>query len=279
MRRQWRVNARERFIQLASLADDAIDLAEAALVIAAETYAGLDIAAYLGRLGSLAAAVGPRLAACKAAPERIARLRHFLSVEQGFSGNREDYYDPRNSFLNEVLDRRTGIPITLSLVYMEVGRRAGLPIRGVGFPGHFLTKYQGDDEIIIDAFFGQVLSEDECRERLRAVLGPEVVFERRYLDPASNKEILARILGNLKYVYLKRNQLPAALTCAERILLLSPDNARELRDRGLIYQQLECHRAAAADLERFLELAPEDPSADAVREQLVALQRQAAQIH
>lgn len=273
------VSPRERFLQLASLADEAIDLAEAALVIAAEACPELDIPFYLERLDSLAAAVRPRLQSCQTAAERVGCLSHFLSVEQRFTGNRADYYDPRNSFLNEVLDRRTGIPITLSLVYMEVGRRAGLPLRGVGFPGHFLAKYQGDDEIVIDAFFGQVLAEDDCRERLRAVLGPQTTFEPRYLEPASNRQILARMLGNLKYAYLKRSELESALACSERILLLEPRNARELRDRGFIYQQLECHRAAAADLERFLELVPEDPSAEAVRQRLVALRRQAAQIH
>jgi regulator of sirC expression with transglutaminase-like and TPR domain len=272
------VDARERFTQLASLPEVA-DLAEAALLIAAEATPDLNVATYLDRLDELGAAARRQLAGHRSPDQRVAQLNHFLFIEHGFAGNRADYYDPRNSFLNEVLDRRTGIPITLSLVYMEVGQRAGLPIRGIGFPGHFLVKYAGEVDIIVDAFFGRILNEDQCRERFKAVLGPRVPFDRRHLEPATNKEILARILGNLKQVYLQRNDLPASLSCVERILLLTPDNPREVRDRGLIYQQLECFRAAAADLERFLQLAPDDPSADTVRAELVSVQRQAAQIH
>jgi regulator of sirC expression with transglutaminase-like and TPR domain len=273
------VKARERFTELAALPDNRIDLARAALLIAAETYPDLDVAAYLGRLDALALAVRPQLADRRGPAERIARLNHFLFVEERFIGNRDDYYDPRNSFLNQVLDRRTGIPITLSLVYLEVGQRVGLPLRGVGFPGHFLVKYAGEIEIIVDAFFGQVLNREQCHARLQAVLGEHASLDAHHFAPATNKEILARVLGNLKHVYLQRNDLPAALSSTERILLLKPDDAREIRDRGLIYQQLECYRAAVADLERFLQLAPGDPSADTIREELVKLQRRAAQIH
>ena len=272
-------DARTRFIELISQPDEQVNLAEAALLIAAETDPSVDIDRYLQQLDSLAQQARGSVLATSAPAERIARLNHFLFVEKGFVGNRDSYYDPRNSFLNHVLDRRTGIPITLSVVYIEVAQRLGLPVRGIGFPGHFLTKHAGDPEIIIDAYFGQVVSEAECKERLRAVLGRGARFNRGYLKAASAKEILGRMLANLKQIYVQGNDLTAALSCVDRMLLLSPDAAREIRDRGFIYEQLECYGAAMADLERFLKLAPDDDSADVVRASLVNLQRQVAQIH
>ena len=270
---------RQRFAQLAALPDEAIDLAEAALLIAAEAYPGLDVAAYIGQLDDLAHAARPQLEAAASEHERVPHLNRFLFVEKRFAGNQKTYYDPRNSFLNEVLDRRKGIPITLAVVYMEVARRVGLPVHGVAFPGHFLVKYAGEPEIIIDAFFGQMLTEEQCRQRLRAVLGPNAAFDRRYLSPATTKEILVRMLGNLKQIYLKAGDDAAALSCVDRMLLVVPDSTRELRDRGMIYRRLECYRAAAADLERFLTLAPDDESAEVVRNTLVAIQRRAARLH
>lgn len=271
--------ARTRFAQLISQPDEVIPLAEAALLIAAETDPTVDVDRYLEQLNNLAEQARVTVMAASDAPGRIERLNHFLFVEKGFVGNRESYYDPRNSFLNHVLDRRTGIPITLSLVYIEVAQRLGLPVRGVGFPGHFLTKYVGEPEIIIDAYFGQILSEAECKDRLKAVLGRGATFNRSYLKTASAKEILGRMLANLKQIYVQGNDLTSALSCVDRMLLLTPDSPREVRDRGLIYEQLECYGAAMADLERFLKLAPDDDSIDVVRASLVNLQRQVAQIH
>jgi len=273
------LSPRERLAQLAALPDDAIDLAEAALLIAAEAYPSLDIGAYIRQLDELAREAQPLLGTMASEPQRIIRLNQFLFVEKRFTGNQRNYYDPRNSFLNHVLDTRKGIPITLAVVYMEVARRLGLVVRGVSFPGHFLAKYAGDTEILIDAFFGQVLTEEHCRQRLRTVLGPNAAFDRRYLRPATTKEILVRVLENLKQIYLKASDDVAALSCVDRVLLFDPDSTRELRDRGLIYQRLECYRAAVADLERFLELAPDDESAEVVRATLVAIQRQAARLH
>ncbi|HUI26259.1 MAG TPA: tetratricopeptide repeat protein [Candidatus Kryptonia bacterium] len=270
---------RERFAELAQVPDERIDLAEAALLIAAEAYPDLDINAYLNRLDALAQEARAFLGSASSDVERIERLNQFLFVEKGFVGNQKRYYDRRNSFLNEVLDRHTGIPITLSVVYIEVARRLGLPVQGVGFPGHFLAKYVGDEEIIIDAFFGQVLTERDCRERLQSVLGPEASFDRRYLRSATPREILVRMLGNLKQVHIKAEEFEAALSCCDRILMLTPAAPQEIRDRGLLYQRLECYGAALADLERFLQLAPNDETADTIRENLVTVRRYAAQIH
>jgi regulator of sirC expression with transglutaminase-like and TPR domain len=205
--------------------------------------------------------------------QRVAALNRFLYEEQGFHGNRSDYYDARNSFLNEVIERRTGIPITLAVIYLAVGTRAGLPLHGVGFPGHFLVKCEAADEIVIDPFEGRVVSRDECEARWRATLGEDTPFDARSLEAAAPRPTLARLIGNLKQVFLAQQDWPRALACVERILVLAPDAPLELRDRGLLYARLECFSAAAADLQRFLELAPGDPTAVGVRQQLVELMR------
>jgi regulator of sirC expression with transglutaminase-like and TPR domain len=274
-----RKSPRERFVELARRPDAEVNLGEAALLIAAEAYEGLDIDHYLGRLDRLAAEAKEHLGNVESETERIARLNRFLFVEKGFVGNQEDYYDRRNSFLNEVLDRHVGIPITLSLVYIEVARRLGLAVAGVGFPGHFLVKYLGKQELIIDAFFGLMLSERDCHDRLKSVLGERASFDRRYLQSATAKEILIRMLRNLKQIHVNAEQFEAALPYCDRVLLLDPNSAHELRDRGLIYQKLECYGAALADLERFLALAPHDETAATIREDLVLVRREAAKIH
>jgi len=267
--------AREQFLRIARLPDEQIDLAEAALWIAAEQYDGLDVASYLARLAELAEGAGPALHTARTPEQRVAALNRFLYEERGFHGNRSDYYDARNSFLNEVIERRTGIPITLAVVYLAVGQRLGLPLHGVGFPGHFLVKCDAPDEILIDPFEGKLVSRDECEARWRATLGADTPFDARALEAAAPRPTLARLIGNLKQVFLAQQDWPRALACVERILVLAPDAPLELRDRGLLYARLECFSAAAADLQRFLELAPGDPTAVGVRQQLVELRRSA----
>jgi regulator of sirC expression with transglutaminase-like and TPR domain len=264
---------RERFTALVQRGEADIDLAEAALLIAAEAYPRLDVTRHLAALDRLADAAEPRLSGATSDLARARVLIHFLAAEQRFSGNQGDYHDVRNSFLNEVLERRTGIPITLALVYIEVGRRLGLPMVGIGFPGHFLVKLAGVEDIVIDPFFGCILDEQACAERLRSVVGQEATFDRRLLRAATAKEILVRMLRNLKQIYLQARELKPALACSERILLVEPELAHELRDRGLLYHQLECYAAAQLDLQRFLSLAPGDDSADAIRDKLIEIRR------
>jgi regulator of sirC expression with transglutaminase-like and TPR domain len=275
---------RERFAALAKSPDAQMDVALGALLVAAEAYPQLDIAASLAELDALAQAALPSLRAATTPETRVQALLHFVAG-QGFRGNRDDYYDPRNSFLNEVLARRTGIPITLALVCTEIARRIDLPVYGVSFPGHFLVKYVGDDEagspceIVADPFAGVTLSEDDVRERFKTAMGSAARFDARWLRVATPREILVRLLGNLKQIYLQREEPEQALGCCDRILLLVPDAPFELRDRGVVYQQLECFRAALCDLERFLALAPQDPSADAIRDTLVELRALAARVN
>ncbi len=271
---------REEFAGIARLPDAKIDLALAALWIAAEEYPAIDPGDHLARLDALAAAAGPRLEDALDDVERAERLLHFLHHEQGFVGNETSYDDPRNSFLNEVLERRTGIPITLSLVLLEVARRLDLPLRGVSFPGHFLVKLEGPPLRVLDPFHGCVLETADCRARLHAALGIDAVFRPEvHLRAAGPREILVRMLTNLKHLYLRARDFGRTLSCSERILLLVPDAPLELRDRGLVYERLECFAAAARDLERFLQAAPDDESAPAIRERLRALRAGPQRLH
>ncbi|MFN8643149.1 MAG: tetratricopeptide repeat protein [Candidatus Binatia bacterium] len=264
---------RARFAAAVQVDDEAIDLAEVALLIAAESYPELDLDRYRATLDALADGARAHLDAADSDAGRVRALIHYLAREQRFVGNQDDYYDRRNSFLNEVLDRRTGIPITLAVVYIEVARRAGLVVDGIGFPGHFLAKLRGESEIVFDPYFAQLLSEEQCARRLQAVMGRETAFDRSYLRRATTREIVVRMLRNLKQIYLQAREYEPALACSDRILLVQPELPQELRDRGLLYQQLECFSAAQADLERFLALAPNDDSADVVREKLIELRR------
>jgi regulator of sirC expression with transglutaminase-like and TPR domain len=265
--------ARQEFLRIARLPDERIDLAEAALWVAAEQYDGLDVHGYLARLADFAERARPSVEAAATLAQRIAALNRFLYDEQSFRGNRSDYYDARNSFLNDVIDRRTGIPITLAIVYLSIAARLGLPVHGAGFPGHFLLRCSEPDEIVIDPFEGTLLTRKDCEARWHATLGADTPFDARALEPAPARQTLARVIGNLKQIFLAQQDWPRALACVERILVLAPDTPLELRDRGLLYARLECFSAAVSDLQSFLALAPNDPTATGVRQQLVELMR------
>jgi len=264
------VSARERFTQLVSGSEEELDLAEAALLIAQEEHPDMDVAAYLRRLDGLAAAVRARLPQAPEPTDIIHHLNIQLFREEGLTGNESEYYDPRNSFLNEVLDRKRGIPITLSVIYLEVGRRLGLPLVGVGFPGHFLVKYSGaDGEMVLDPFAGgATLSREDLAQRLRRMYGdanPFLAQIPQLLAPASKKEILVRMLRNLKGIYLQKNDFARALAASDRILLVAPDLATEVRDRGAVHQRLGHLQAAQQDLRRYLQMVPDAEDVEAVR--------------
>jgi regulator of sirC expression with transglutaminase-like and TPR domain len=264
------ISARERFTQLVSGSEKELDLAEAALLIAQEEHPDMDVAAYLRRLDGLAAAVRARLPPAPEPTDIIDNLNIQLFREEGLTGNESEYYDPRNSFLNEVLDRKRGIPITLSVIYLEVGRRLGLPLVGVGFPGHFLVKYSGaDGEMVLDPFAGgATLSREDLVQRLRRMYGdanPFLAQIPQLLAPASKKEILVRMLRNLKGIYLQKNDFARALAASDRILLVAPDLATEVRDRGAVHQRLGHLQAAQQDLRRYLQMVPDAEDAEAVR--------------
>jgi len=255
-------DAVEELQRAASSPDDG-DLPRGALVIARIEHPHLDPApslARLTRLGALAMVRLERLGRTAGAYEQIAALNQLLFEDEGFHPNEDDYEDPRNSMLNDVLERRTGIPITLSLVFMEVARRCGVHAEGVNFPGHFLVKGRSNrfdteepHDIIIDPFNrGAVLTDAQCRELLRRVAGDEAVFDRRMLAPVGRRGILVRMLNNVKRLYVGMRSFPQARDAVDLLLALDPLAINELRDRGLIAYHLDDHVRALRDLEAYL---------------------------
>ena len=269
--------ARRAFAALVALPDDAIDLAQAALLIAREEYPDLEVGRYLARLDEMAEAVRRRLRGGEGFTSQIAHLNRLLFDELGFRGNREEYFDPRNSFLNDVLDRRIGIPITLSAIYLEVGRRIGCPLAGVSFPGHFLVRYVGRGapaEVLIDPFNkGRILTEAECRARLLETYQGQIEYRPELLKRARNREILERMLNNLKVIYQAQRDYHRALAVQELLLCIHPGSPPAIRERGAIYYHLACFGQAADDLERYLAAEPGAPDAAKIRERLTLLRR------
>jgi regulator of sirC expression with transglutaminase-like and TPR domain len=274
----------QKFREIVAGPDEKINLAEAALLIAAEEYPGLDIGHYLDLLETMAATLKQRLRPDISAADRIVQLNHFLYEEIGFHGNSGNYYDPRNSFLNDVLERKTGIPLTLAIVYLEVGRRLGLPLQGVAFPGHFLVKcVLREGTVVLDPFArGASLGIDELRQRMRNLdnsAEPSRSVIAGMLTGASNREMLLRLLRNLKSIYTERKAWEKALAASDRIICMTPDFAEEYRDRGMFYRKLECFRAALFDLQAYLKMLPGAQDADHVHRTLVELQAAAARLN
>lgn len=261
---------------LAGLADDEIPLAEAALRIALSEYPHLDPAPWLGEVERLVERARA-LASGRGREELLGAANAALFVESRYRGNTADYYDPRNSFLNEVIERRTGIPITLSILYMEVGRRLGLTLRGVGFPGHFLVGwYDALEPIYIDVFDGGArLAQHECARLIPSADGAATLDES-FFEPVSHRQILLRMLANLKLIYVRRKDYPRAIAAVDRILQLAPDMLSEVRDRGLIRLESGEPRLALADLERYIDTAPPGYERDAVVAAVGAARRAAA---
>lgn len=249
-----------RFHALTQGEDEKIELAEAALVIAVAEYPQLTPEPYLARLDALAERVQ---ADPHASPFlNIEALNRVLFEQEKFAGDEEEYDDPRNSFLNDVLERKKGLPILVSLVYTEVARRRGLPVAGVGFPAHFLVKYvAGDREILIDPFHrGAILAAEDCLEILKTHFGARAELKPEYFLAAGNKQILARMLNNLKGSYFRRSLYAKVLTMIELALALQPNSLPDLRDRGMVYFAMARYADALADLKNYLKLAPSDDS-------------------
>jgi regulator of sirC expression with transglutaminase-like and TPR domain len=250
-------DARARFAALVSVPEPELELAAAALEIAAEEYPQLNPEPYLYRLDLFAARVRDRLADEGAPPVLLQELSRVLFEEEGFRGNAEAYYDARNSYLNDVLDRRLGIPLTLSILYLEVGWRLGLPLTGVNFPGHFLVRYQGEAvRLLFDPFRqGLVLFEDQAQALLDRVYGGAVALQPAFLMTADRRAILTRMLANLKGLHLNARDDVRALAAIERLLILDPDDPGERRDHGMVLARLGRTAEAVAQLEWYLERA------------------------
>jgi regulator of sirC expression with transglutaminase-like and TPR domain len=267
----------DRFRALARRPEAPTSLAEGALIVAAEARAEVDIEAAMRAVGELAARARRQIDLAQPPSRAVAAFNHWLFEVEGYRGNQDHYDDLRNSFLDQVLIRRRGLPITLSILYVELARQLGLEAYGVGFPGHFLAKVVGTGEttgeIIIDPFFGRVLSVEDCMERLRAAAGEHVPFDPGWIRPATGREIFVRMLNNLKLLYLRQGDGLSALGCFDRILLLDPSALHELRDRGLLLERLDCIHAAIEDLSSYVEQAPRSEDAAAIRLRRDALSR------
>jgi regulator of sirC expression with transglutaminase-like and TPR domain len=263
-------SARQYFYQEIQQPDECINLAKAALHIAQEEYPDLDPEEYLNALDTMAVELEDRLPSSRYPLRIVQSINQYLYEELGFAGNKQNYYDPRNSFLNDVIERRVGIPITLSLVYLEVARRIDFPMVGVGMPGHFLIRPDVQEmEIFVDAFNGgEVMFPQDCEERLSQIYQQPVTLKPEFLAPVSQRQFLARMLTNLKYIYLNQQELEKTLAAVERILLLFPNAMLEVRDRGLIYYQLGYFTQAVSDLKIYLLKVPDAEDASAIRELL-----------
>ncbi|HEU0153211.1 MAG TPA: SirB1 family protein [Arenimonas sp.] len=269
---------------LAKLGDDELPLLDTALLIARDEYPDLDAAGYAAQVDTYAAALRPQLEQDIDLPARLTAINRYLFEEIGFAGNNVQYDDPRNSYMNQVVDRKLGIPISLAVIQMEVTRRLGMPLDGISFPGHFLVRLPVDDGILVlDPYNkGRPVSAEELRERASPHLGGQAPDDQQLLQilaPASHRMILMRMLRNLKGLYLERGDWERVARSADRLLKLSPDTAEALRDRGLAYRELGYAKGAREDLARYLQLLPEAEDLDAVRTALIELGSSGARLN
>ncbi len=258
---------------LARRQDDEINLAEAAAWVARIEYPNLDVAGVLARLDALASGV-------KADPSyspytNIHALNERLFEQEKFRGNEAEYDDPRNSYLNDVLERRLGIPITLSLIYAEVARRRGLSVVGVGFPGHFIVKYLSPaNEILIDPYNGgAILTLQDCIRRLKSDFGEGAQFKPEFLSSSTSKQILARMLNNLKGSYFRRRDYARVLAIIELSLVINSESTADIRDRGMVYFAMKRYHEAMTDFKTYLRSSEnDDPHVREVREAMHRIQ-------
>ena len=259
--------------ELAKIANSQVpDLARAGLLIARLECPQLDPKPYLAHLDRMGIQARLRLASAgdKTMRAQFELFTQYLFLDEGFTGKRENYEDPRNSYLNHVLDRRMGIPVALAIVFLAVAQRAGVQAAGINFPGHFLVRMQakpsGRDRLplVIDPFDrGRVLDEGDCRELLRQHLGDEAEFDLRLLEPSSPRQILVRVLGNLKRRYVRLRSFPRAHAVTDLLLAVNPQGVADLRDRGLLAYHLRDFSGALRDLETYLHITARTENGDA----------------
>ncbi len=269
------------FAQYMARADAEIDLAEAALLIAADVYPGLDVARYLQWLDTQAQVAHTRIDPDHNPQQIVGALNRLMFDELGFRGNMENYHDPRNSYLNEVIDRRTGIPITLCLLYMQIGARAGAHVEGVGLPGHFIARVRGEPwEMLVDPFNrGIELSRYDCEQLLEQLFGRPTPLLPQYLEPVGKRPFLIRMLTNLQVIYLQNEEWQNALAVIEKILQVQPDPptfSETIRTRGLVHYKLGRWAAAEEDWLHYLTLASDAQDAPLIRQNIEAVRNRMA---
>lgn len=270
----------DALFELAQLENDQIDLAKGALLIAKDVYVDLDIEMYLKRLNQMAEELQSQIGEETDTSEQISHLNRYLFEAQGFAGSsQENYYDARNSYLNEVIERKVGIPITLSIVYMEIGKRIGLPLVGVGFPGHFIVKHR-NLEAVIDPFQGgQILSDENLSERLSQIFRQSVPMHPRFLQAVTNKEILARMLRNLRQIYFRAEEYEKAVRAAEQITWLAPQSAQDYRDLGYLYYQVNAYAKSLNSFDTYLRLSEDPPDREEIARNIRVLTQQIAKLN
>jgi regulator of sirC expression with transglutaminase-like and TPR domain len=259
--------------------DEKIDLVRGALTIARTEYPELNIDSYVRRVDELAFQAEARVTEIGDASETISAINYVLFQQAGLQGNRDDYYDPRNSFLNDVLDRCLGIPITLALIYMEVGRRLGFPLFGVGMPGHFLLKNYDIDgsETLIDCFNGgDILDAQDCLRRLDEIYSGQMTLRPEFLFAVSRRQMLTRILNNLKTVYMTARNFKKVLPLVDLVLVIYPRSPEDVKQRALLRYSLGQAKAAAEDLEEYLKMSPEASDSDEIRQTALSIRRMLA---
>lgn len=265
--------ARQRFREIAARPEPLVDLVEASLLISLEDYPRLDIGRYLDEVGVWSGAVHERLEGSLDVERIIETINRILFDEEGFRGRNDDYYDPKSALLNEALDRHAGLPITLSILYIEISRRVGVEAAGLSLPGRFLVKFSGDfGQIVVDPFDGgRVLTTVELQKILDEMYGGGVRLREHHLRSFSRKEILARELAQLKAAYLAQHDLLRAAASIDRLLILDERDPYEIRDRAAIAMQMHAYAQAIELFERYLELAPSAEDQARVREQIAYL--------
>ena len=262
-----RTARRLMFADIVALDDEAIDLATAALLIATDEYPGLDVQRYIDDLDQMAGRAREAASGLVERADILLAINSILFVEYGYSGNRQNYYDPRNSYLNQVIDRRTGIPITLSIIYMAVADRVGLRLAGVGMPGHFLVKHEGPSgDLFLDPFNGgSFIDAAGCARLVADISGGQLELRAEHLSAVGNKHILTRVLANLLGIYSEGNDFARAIRTVDLILAIHPNQADYIRNRGFLLAEAGRDREAIESLEKYLRLSPDTPDASEVR--------------
>jgi len=271
----------EQIAQIASMEEHAVELAASALLIARLQFPSVDVPHYLGMLDDMATRLRQRIQVPNEPEHLVNEINRVLFEEERFRGNTDNYYDPRNSFLNEVLDRKLGIPITLSMVYIEVGRRADLRTYGIGLPGHFIVGLLTDTaRVFIDPFNkGEILTEEACRRIVVSRAGTSARFNRSLLDPIWPKQILVRLMKNLKAIYLSAGNHTRALPLLNWILMLAPEAIQELHERAAYYEAVGDFQSAATDLERCVALTPSEEEKNGMRARIAMLKKHKTSLH
>lgn len=253
-----------------------VPLARPALLIARTEYAELDVDAYEERLHELGAHLEARIHPAADLRSQLAEAHRLLFDEYGFRGNEDEYSDPRNLYLNEVIDRRSGIPVTLAIVYIEVCRAAGIDARAVGLPGHVVVRVESPEgPVLVDPFHrGRELTDEECRQLVRSVFGRRTPFREHFLEPVTSRQLIQRLLHNLKAGYLQQADEERAGRVIELLLAMFPWDLDEMRDRGMLRERIGDYKAALADLEQYIQYRAGARDIQTVNDAVRSLRRQ-----